>query len=233
MKKFYLIVAAVMGMAVAAEAQSVSFGPRVGANFSTLRAVGGEKEYREEFNDEAEYITGTQFGAVLNIGLSQSFSIQPEVLYAQRGFEANVSLLEDDPSGDIGAKLRMNYLEVPVLAKLSFGGDKVQGFLTAGPSVSYWMSGKTTYSFAGEEEEEDYEFQDDFEDGMKENRLDFGASIGVGVAYRLGPGALNLDVRYGLGLSDISKYEDDRPSDESKGSHRTFGVSVAYLFGGR
>lgn len=57
-----------------------------------------------------------------------------------------------------------------------------------------------------------------------------GANVGVGVAYLLGSGALHLDVRYGLGLSDIVKYEDKRPSDGFKTGHRTFSVSVAYLF---
>ncbi|MFD2999598.1 porin family protein [Pontibacter toksunensis] len=233
MKKFYLFLVAVMGMAVAAEAQSVSFGPRIGVNFATVRAVEGDDDFREEFNDEMEFSTGAQFGAVVNFGISDVFSIQPEVLYSQRGFEANTSLLEDDPMGDISVKFKMNYLEVPVLAKISFGGDKVQGFVTAGPTVSYWMNGKLKTSFAGEKEEEDIEFQDDYEDGAKQNRLDFGASVGVGMAYRLGAGALNLDVRYGHGLSDMTKYEEDRPSEEPKNAHRTIGVSLAYLFGGK
>lgn len=231
--KIYLIVAAAMGMAVAAEAQSVSLGPRVGANFATIRAVGGDDDYRKEFNDEMEYSTGAQFGAIVNFGVSNMFSIQPEVLYAQRGFEANASLLEDDPMGDVSVKVKMNYLEVPVLAKIAFGGENLKAFVTAGPSVGYWMNGKVKSSFAGEEEEEDIEFQDDYEDGMKQNRLDLGASVGVGMAYRLGAGFLNLDVRYGHGLSDMTKYEDERPDDEPKNSNRTIGVSLAYLFGRR
>lgn len=233
MKKLYLIVAAAMGMALAAEAQTVSIGPRVGVNFATVRATDGDEEIRDAYNDAVENNAGIQFGAVVNFGVSDMFSIQPEVLYSQRGFTAEESLFEDEPLGDISIDMRMNYLEVPVLAKLSFGGENVKGFVTAGPSVAYWMSGKTKTSFAGEEEEEDYEFDDEYVDGVKENRLDIGASIGVGMAYRLGPGALNLDIRYGFGLSDIAKYEDDRPDDEPKGSHRVIGLSLAYLFGGR
>ncbi len=231
--KFILLVAVAMGMGIAAEAQSVSFGPRVGVNLATLNASGGDDNLREEFNDAVGYTSGAQLGAVVNFGISDMFSFQPELLYSQRGFEASGEISEEEPIGEVNIKSQMNYLELPILGKVSFGGESLKGFVTAGPSVGYWMSGKTKYSFMGEEEAEDYEFSDDFEGGVKENRLDLGASIGIGLAYRLGPGALNLDVRYGLGISDISKYENDRPNDESKGTHRTLGISLAYLFGGR
>lgn len=228
--KVFILLAAAMGMAVTTEAQTVSFGSRLGANLSTLRVIEGEKMFHSGYSEAYGYITGAQFGAVVNIGLSDRFSIQPELLYSQKGHKVRSYFIEDDDLEDMRAKLRMNYLEVPVLAKLSFGNKKLQFFLTAGPSVGYWVSGRSEWAYAGLEENKAYVFRKDYKHGLKENRLDVGANVGFGVAYPLGTGKLNLDVRYGLGLSDISKYEDDRPDHITKDGHRTFGVSVAYLF---
>lgn len=144
------------------------------------------------------------------------FSIQPELLYAQKGFKM-------EEAGD-KMTFRANYLNVPVLAKIAFGPEALKGFITAGPAVSYWMSGKSKYESGGETENEGYDFDD------TDNRLDLGASIGVGVGYGVGAGTVNLDVRYGFGLSSVYDGGDD---DDSKLKNRVLGVSVAYLFGAR
>lgn len=220
-----------MGMAIAAEAQTVSIGPRVGTSLTTLRAFGGDRAYqRQVFNEIYNYTSGAKYGAVIKYSIAGKFSIQPEIIYSQRGYESRTTLIKDDPTHDIGTKLRMNYLEVPLLAKISFGGEKVQGFMTAGPSLGYWMNGKSITTYRGQDEKQDYKFRTDYDYGLKENRIDFGANMGLGIPYLLNSGALNLDVRYGFGLSDIAKYEDDRPEGNPKVGHRSFGVSLAYLF---
>ncbi|CAM3449503.1 porin family protein [Pontibacter korlensis] len=209
--KILLTVAAALGLAFAAEAQTVSIGPRVGATFAKLN-LSGDDEFTDEVKDLIQSKPGLQFGAVANVMVNDLFSVQPELLYVQKGYQIE--------EGGVSAKETMNYLEVPVLAKISFGSGQVQGFVTAGPSVGYWLSAKNKYEYDGEEETEDYEFEDE------DNRTEFGANFGVGLAYKVGAGALNLDVRYGLGLSNL--YDDS--GDDSKVKNRVVGVSLAYLF---
>ncbi len=201
----------VVGLGFTSMAQSISFGPRVGATFAKVSLSGDNVD---EFNDEIEYNTGLQIGAVANVMINDMFSIQPELLLVQKGYKVG--------EGDDFAKLKMNYIEVLVLAKISFGSELVQGFVTAGPTVGYLMSGKTSYEFDGEGESEGLEFDDE------DNRTEFGTSFGVGVGYRVGAGMLNLDVRYGLGISSLYDAEDD---DEPKVRNQVLGVSLAYLFG--
>lgn len=226
--KFLLTLLFVVALGYTSMAQSITIGPRVGVNFATMRAVGGdEKEDRKDMNDHAKSITGTQFGVVANFGINEMFSIQPELLYSQKGLKAE----ESDYDMSLKIEHKKNYLEIPVLAKLSFGSEDFQGFVTAGPYLGYWMSGKVKAEFMGRKIEDDYEFTKNYdEDDYKENRLDLGASIGIGAAYRVGPGSLNLDVRYGYGFSDDTKYKDGRPDGAFKSSNRVIGVSLAYLF---
>ncbi|GAB3811092.1 porin family protein [Pontibacter rugosus] len=205
--KLIVTAAAVLGLAFAAEAQTITVGPRVGATFSEVNYSG---DGADMLNDQLKSKTGVQFGAVANVMVNDLFSVQPELLYVQKGVKVNF--------GGLSTELQSSYLELPVLAKVSFGSEQIKGFVTAGPSVGYWLSGKIKQKYDGESEEDDYDFTDD------DNRTEIGANFGVGAAYKVGTGYLNLDLRYGLGLSNL--YNDG----EEKVKNRVLGVSLAYLF---
>jgi hypothetical protein len=205
--KFLLALLFVVGLGFTSMAQSISVGPRIGATFAKIN-VSDE----DDFNDEVKSNTGVQIGAVANVMINDMFSIQPELLLIQKGFK-----IED---GGEGIRVKTNYLELPVLAKVKFGTEELHGFVTAGPTAGYLMNGKMTMEFDGEEESEDLEFDD------TDNRFELGASFGVGLGYKVGAGTLNLDVRYGLGLSSLYETEGDEP----KTKNNVFGVSLAYLF---
>lgn len=211
MKKSLVLAAAVaLGVTFAAEAQTLSVGPRIGATFAKLSYSGDDAD---DYNDLMESKAGLQLGAVANLMVNDLFSVQPELLYVSKGTKIE--------EGSNSLKQKMSYLELPILAKVSFGTEQVQGFVTGGPTIGYWLSGKSKYDLDGDEETEDYDFEDE------DKRAELGASFGVGVAYKVGAGAVNLDIRYGFGLSSIY----DSTDDDNKIKNRVLGVSLAYLFG--
>lgn len=214
--KFLMALLFVVGFGFTSMAQSITVGPRVGLNLGTQVVTGGDSEEEDAWNDEVKANTGIQLGAVANFGISELFSLQPELLFVQKGYK-----FEED---GMSAKGKYSYLEVPVLAKISFGNEQLKGFVTAGPTLGYWLSGKDTFEAGGGEISGDIDFDDD-EDGV-EKRFEAGASIGVGLAYKVGPGALNFDVRYGAGFTSV--YESD---DDAKLKNSGISLSVAYLFG--
>jgi hypothetical protein len=218
-----LIVVAILGMTYTSLAQNITFGPRVGVNLASQKAVGGDaKDEREEFNETVKYNAGIQAGAVVNVAVNDLFSFQPELLFSQKGFK-----VKESEGGDSFELVRKaSYLEVPVLAKFTFGTETLTGFSTMGPYAGYWMGGNESVKFNSTEMSEDIDFdKDDY------NRLDVGASFGVGLAYKMGAGALNLDIRYNFGLSDVNKYDGNGRDGDPKLSNRVFGISLAYLFG--
>lgn len=131
------------------------------------------------------------------------FMLQPEIHWMQKGYK-----IEDaDIYGDVTSTL--NYLEVPLLARVNFGGS-VKLFAFAGPSVGYLLSGTYEDELNGEKDVKDY--LDDVE---------YSGHIGVGV----GLGTLEVDLRYIAGLSDIS--DSGNLSDVKNSS---FGVGVTLKF---
>ncbi|HIB36970.1 porin family protein [Mesonia sp.] len=90
MKKFLLIAAiAVCGM-FSANAQETSFGVKAGVNLANLNTDG-----------DIDGKTSFYLGAVAEFGLSESFALQPELVYSMQGAD----------------ELDLSYINIPVLAK--------------------------------------------------------------------------------------------------------------------
>lgn len=115
--------------------------------------------------------------------ISESFSIQPELMYSQQGYEIK------DANGTFTQKL--DYINLPVMLK-AYPSKNV--FLEAGPQIGLAVSHKEEY--------------DGFISGSTErdpNSFDWGMNFGGGFKTNSG---ISLGVRYHLGLGDL--YENDK-----------------------
>jgi Outer membrane protein beta-barrel domain len=161
--------------------------------------VGGIMSKQDYESGGATEDPETKFGADLAIVCAIPigggfFMLQPELHWMQKGYK----ITDADIYGDITSTL--NYIEVPLLARVNFGGS-VKLFAFAGPSIGYLISGTYEDDF-GEKDPTDY--LDDVE---------YSGHIGVG----FGLGTLELDLRYIAGLSDIS--DSDNLSDVKNSSY--------------
>ncbi len=138
--------------------QNYQFGIKAGANFSTLTGDTVGLDSR----------TSLHFGVIANFTMSDTFSVQPELLYSAQGAKA-----DDD-------MLKMNYLNLPIMLKYHV----IEGLsLEIGPQLGYLLSAETEIDDEGD-------VKDDFRE------LDFGLNFGssytfdtgliLGVRYYLG-----------------------------------------------
>lgn len=80
---------------------------------------------------------------------------------------------------------RNTWLQLPVMAQFSFGGEKVRGFVNAGVYAGYWLAGHqkgTLFDMFTDRTlriDTPYAFQAD-----KDQRWDFGLAGGLGIEYR-------------------------------------------------
>jgi hypothetical protein len=180
-----------------------AIGLRAGANFAneTIDPIDEDVDLKS--------ITALNAAVVFEIGLGESFAIQPELALIQKGSKTVDDVLNED------LELKFTNIEVPVLLKFRFGSESFKAFITAGPTFGYLASGK--YTFGDESETLEGDDWDDI------NRLEIGASVGAGIGFGVGPGTLFLDGRYLLGLSDLDK------TDDSKVTNKGIGLSLGYL----
>lgn len=150
-------------------------------------------------------------GGFITYSINDMFAIQPEVLFTMKGAKQ-----EEEVWGEtLKVTMSLNYLEIPVLAKLSIPsqGSFVPN-LFVGPYLAIKLTGKAKVEYAGESEEEDIE-------DLK--GTDFGLVFGAGVDFVLGSSKVTVDARYTLGLTTI-----DASEGEADVKNGVFSLMVGY-----
>lgn len=165
----------------AAEAQS-GFGVVGGVNFATF---GGDDA------EDIDHKTGLVLGAFASIPLGQVLTFRPEVLYTQKGAEA------EDEGGVFTASL--DYLEIPVLLRIGVPGVGAGLHALVGPTLSFELD--CSIEFEGESSE-DCDTAEDLEADARKSFL-VGGMIGAGVDLPFGPTLLSLDGRYTFDLENF------------------------------
>lgn len=219
-KVFLIVVAVFLNTGLTAQSK---IGLRAGINLANVSAL------QEDFNPtlDPKSITGLNIAVFTELGISERFAIQPEINFLQKGTQVNGKDIEGN--SEVGVKMRVNYLEVPVLAKLKLGADKkLRAYAMLGPSIGYALSGKGTVTIDGVKVTEKIEFDKDMDDGVKDQRWDLSGVAGLGGMLSLGSGDLLLDFRYALDFTDFVKFKDAKPTGHKKSYNRGLGISLGY-----
>lgn len=182
---------------------SIEPGVRVGLNSAT---VGGDtEEYVQAFSGigggtgfdfeiDLGRRTGFLIGGYALVDLAGPLAIQPELRYIQKGFGYDLTASFQGQSQTASGSLNLSYLDIPVLARvdLPFGGA-LSPHLIAGPRVGINLSAESeSPSLNGGGSE-----TTDVSDSV--SGTDFGLELGAGLSVS----TVTVDLRYGLGLSNI------------------------------
>jgi Outer membrane protein beta-barrel domain len=183
-------------------AQIPGFGVKGGVNLATQQTSG-----EDAGDDGLETFPAAVAGVFMTFPVASWLDLQPEVLYSVKGSRFA-------ESGFSGTAL-IDYLEVPLLARVSRRGSGRMGFYAAGgPYAAFKMRARTRVKFGGSTEEMDI--------GEDVESTDFGLSIGGGIEF----GSFVFDGRYSHGLKDVDK---DR-SDRIQVTNRAVAVTAGFKF---
>lgn len=117
MKKILIVLTALAG-SFAMQAQGLDFGIKAGANFSNFSG-----------DLDTDGITSFHAGAVVELNLVPTFSIQAEGLFSSQGATYK------DTALDIAQDIDLSYISVPVMAKFYVLPEKLS--IMAGPQFSF------------------------------------------------------------------------------------------------
>jgi hypothetical protein len=179
-----------------AAAQGLEYGAKGGVNFATL-------SLHESVPVSFDTRIGLVAGGFVTWPLTSRWSVQPEVLFSQKGATF-------DDTGAAG-RIELDALDVPILARYRFGRLVAFG----GPSLGFTLEARQVLEFGDEEESVDI--------GEDIESLDFG--IAAGAAYEAG--RLSVEGRYTFGLTNLNAISAD---EESLVKSRVFAVLVGYKF---
>ena len=140
--------------------------------------------YLDDIDDEnARY--GFNIGVYGQVFSTETFAIQPELMYSTRGARAEYGGLIDQT-----VKFNLNYLDLPVLAVFKLG-DAAE--IHVGPYASYLLNSNVSYSGDLGNGTDDID-----RDHLKP--FDFGVAGGFGLNF----GPMQVGARYNLGLTEVA-----------------------------
>ena len=176
-------------------------------------------------NDEISSRVLWGAGFILSYDLNENFSLQTEPMYLKKGGIREQQ--DDDPK----LTLSQDYIEIPIL--LNFGyGEKSKFHLVAGPTFGFTISSELEADISG------IMFEADIID-LTES-IDVGLCFGGGFSTEISPGSLFLEVKYNMGLTNLSKtgtftakagaleIQGDLDEDESEYKSRGIQILVGY-----
>lgn len=149
---------------------------------------------------------GVTIGVPVRYEFVDWFALQAEISYMQKNYSFSRANSYELYNGEV----RNDYMELPLFARFSFGGEKLRGFLNTGAYFGYWMS---SHLQMGLDQTFDYDnshliYSDGKVpfDSRRDNRFDGGLVGGIGLQYQLTPRVqLVAEGRYYLGLTDLQK----------------------------
>ena len=166
MKKLFFI-GILSVLSLCATFAQVRFGVTAGLNASSFTG---------DVSD-AKFKAGFQAGVLADLGISENFSIIPELLFSQRGYKYDM--------GSESVSTTLNYLQLPVNIAVKFDvgyGSKL--FIFGGPYIGYGISANEV-KFGSNNDE------------IKP--LDFGVNVGLGYQFervffklQFNPGLTNM-----------------------------------------
>jgi hypothetical protein len=170
-----------------AAAQQREFGVKVGPTFPAVVFDTDEDE-----GDDYGRRAAATFGGFMVWPLNERFAAQFEALYVAKGGKLTSDV------DNVSATLKLDYFEVPVLARVALTRSaKRSFFLFGGPSFAV----RTNASYEQATSDGDFSYGESIDVGADFNQFEVGLIVGGGVD--IGQWIV-IDGRYSWGLTDIN-----------------------------
>ena len=202
MKKFFFTISLLAGLINAAQAQrsNVSLGLKAGASLTNF--VGADAS---GFKD----VYGFHGGVFANIGFTDMFAFQPELLYSQKGAKSQIL------AGGYSTQ-RLHYVDLPLAFHVNADGL----FFEAGPQVGFLVAARDNNSNSSTTI-----------DRNNFNTVDAGYLAGLGYQRKTGLGA---GLRYN---GEFTNYRQavtvGNTTFQTRSRNSAFQLYLTYSFGGR
>lgn len=148
--------------------------------------------------------SGIFVGVETAIPFNQTFAIQTGVNYAQKG----LSLIFNGPSFNGTSSIALNYIQIPLLGKVTFGSDdSFQFSALAGPYGAFAVARNESISFSGSGLPST-SIEEDLSNDV--SAFDYGLRMGAEFSIPVASGfSMVLGAQYDLGLNNLSSSASD------------------------
>lgn len=200
-------------------AQKIEIGLKAGTNIANVTT---DPALPSEVTKKAR--VGMIFGALAEFHIAQSFYVQPEVEYINKGLKMDGTYT----GGSFTSVSRIDYLQIPVYAKFKFVNKKspFMPFVFAGPVLGFNLKSEaevteTTLGSGGVSTTT----TTTTDNKTNTESIEFGLNFGAGAEFRVAPKVgIFISGLYNLGLTNINKSSTDTTKIKNNGINIFAGV---------
>lgn len=225
MKKNILIVTIFLALVTAVPGYAqFQMGPVVGANLSGLNVSPRDAGVTTNIK------SGIAAGAVIAYDFSPMFGIQLQPVYIQKGGKIKTAQTDVGFILEINQTVDVNYLDIPLLLKVSFEGESVKPFLFAGMDVAFVLDSLkfTVDNVTVNGQDFTQELPPELiEQKLKSKKLDYGILFGAGISIPVSILDLFIQAQYNLGFINVN---DDPALQEVSFKNRGLQVMTGVLY---
>lgn len=186
--------------------------------------------YSQEQKPDLNSRLGIVAGISTLFKINKLVSFESDFLFYQKGYKTEFFF--EPSNSESKSSNTINYLEVPLLIKLSvpLQKNKFIPSIYAGAYISYLLSAKSNYeySFIGIGGSGESDFKDNLTD------LDWGFAFGASIGYLVKKFEIGIDARYDLGMQNINKIEQGYIGEEVPmdivTKNRTFYIGLYFIY---
>lgn len=215
-----------------------SAGLRAGANFSSITG-----QWSSDDDSKHKWIGGPVIGGVGGYNFTETWALRGELLYITMGEKYIYDESGSKSTNEENAWFRERYncMQLVIVGQGMWSFSQLLLFANIGTFMTMkhggvWSdpygSGRIVWQ-RGTYKSADGDY---YVDPEYNRRIDFGMYLGGGIGKNLGPGRLELDLRFGFGLIDLNKFESKDEKKQAKDNgyrpyrSMNFSVSLAYLY---
>lgn len=202
------------------------------AHYNSKFAVGGKAGItlsKMSFTPDVKQsmIMGNVFGVSVRYWEERNFGLIAELNFEQRGWK------EDFEDAPFSFERRLNYIQLPLLTNIFFGGRNINGFVNLGPEIGYMIGTSYSANFDVNNIDGIEGFPDDRQTDQLRmeptNKFDYGITAGAGVEFIIKRRhRINLEGRYYFGIGNI--FPDDRRDTFSASRGSSIIITLGYSY---
>ncbi|MCL7986487.1 PorT family protein [Sphingobacterium sp. lm-10] len=244
-KKLLLLLVSLSSLAAMqgyAQQQRYEIGLSAGYTRNSLTTDNGYRSFTRHYP-----LNGFQVAVPMQYHVYDWLGVQLDLTYIQKNYAVRRTGFFEG----IESEFTNSFLQAPLMAHFSFGGEDLRGFLNLGGYAGYWVSSRIRGASADVfsagrdlgDDEQLFRYTDLIDlynydervafDSRRDRRLELGLLSGVGLEYRVSPSyKVFAEARYHYSLTDLQK---DYMVNQIPRYNNTLGVQVGvfYGFGGR
>jgi hypothetical protein len=216
MKKFKILMFSIFIMISVSESFAQTFAIKTGVNLSKMLL----KDEFETVSKDYKLTPRFQLGVTVEFPITKLYSFESGLFFSSKGYKhsSNSLIMQNDINFDLYENQILNYIEIPLTAKVNTLIGRLPIYGTFGPYIGIGLNGKLSIDEFSDNKTERKVYTDTMGPDRTWKRFDYGLQAGAGIVIH----QFLVGINYDFGILKVNQL------DGYKCKNRVLGLTLGY-----